>query len=42
MNPLNYFHSRFAGVLRDYGTSPKDYGQMLQKKRRRKRGKKKS
>ncbi len=37
MNPLNFYHQCFAGEIRDYGTSPKEYGQMLQRKRRRKR-----
>ncbi|WP_313583957.1 hypothetical protein [Lacrimispora sp.] len=40
MNPLNFYHRCFTGMIRDYGTSPKDYGQMLQKKRRKKKGRK--
>lgn len=40
MNPENFYHRYLCGVLKDYGTSPKAYGQMLQTKRRRKRGRK--
>ncbi|WP_312431893.1 hypothetical protein [Lacrimispora sp.] len=42
MNPLNFYHSCFTGMVWDYGTSPKAYGQMLQRKRRRKKGRKKN
>ena len=39
MNPLNFTYRDVVGFMRDYGTSPKDYGQMLQMKRRKKKGK---
>lgn len=37
MNPENFYHRYLCGVLKDYGTSPKAYGQMLQTKRSRKK-----
>lgn len=38
INPLNLSAKYRVGKLRDYGTSPKDYGQMLQEKRKNKKG----
>lgn len=37
MNPLNFMYRDMVGFMRDYGTSPKDYGQMLQMKRSKKK-----
>ncbi|WP_367567791.1 hypothetical protein [Lacrimispora sp.] len=37
MNPANFFSFHRAGILKDYGTPPKVYGQMLKVSRRKRK-----
>lgn len=42
MNPANFYNRYMAGLLRDYGTPPKVYGQMLKTTRKKRKVRKRN